>query len=212
MNPLAKITLAILKHGMNEEQRERFSQIMWEKHNYALTTFALAKMGAETKKYYESAWELFLTNLAVSDALGALESDTLFPLIEATPFIIPKSTKNSIKIPFNEDDPSEVEAEYERVKKVVTEVRKKTRSRGALNLALMEQLPGYPKDLIREAGFNRSKPSKIALKYVAWKYKFPFSDESLKKRFALMKNSHRLSKSINDDLFKSLKSALLKGR
>ena len=65
---------------------------------------------------------------------------------------------------------------------------------------------------VNKLSSKEQKPHLIALDYIAHRYNLRYQGESLRKRLAITKNPDRLNKSIEKDLFKSLKLALSIGK
>jgi hypothetical protein len=237
MNPIAMMADGILKNCLKAEQWEQYSQIMWAKYDLALKTWAFLKLGKEREKYYELAYELFLTNLAVSGILNARTSDELLALVNHVQFLIPPSVKTKLHFPLADYDPHLMHGDYEIAMLRISEAKRKakrerlprfpiergarigtrrrlliesirTKNRTNYAMAIAEMLPGYPIPRIKKAVTDDWKPSMIAMDYVAWKYKFPLGIESLKKQLAQMKYPGKVAQKIKLDVNRALKASL----
>jgi len=207
MNPISQLTDAIIKKGLNEAQRTKFSEIIESKFELAIFTWAIAKMGKDRDKYIKLAWEDFLTNLALSGLFEVWDSGKFFPFVEEIPIIIPRNLNKKEIIPFAEHDPSQVQSEYNRILAELSKIKKKKwNNSAALLMSLKDKLPGLPEARLKKC--VERKASDIALDYIAWKYKLSVGTESVKKRLALAKNPKKVFENMKKDLFKRAEVSL----
>jgi len=241
MNPISKMAEGVLRIWLTGEDWERYSQIIWTKYPLALQTWAVVRLGKEREKFFELAYDLFLMNLAMSGLLNTRNPDEVLALVNAVPFLIPPSTKSKLRVPLSGQNPDMMLRDYQFAMLKISEAKRKAKrepltrfpvqrgprigtsrwlikkriqdkNRTNYKMAIAERSPGYPTSRINSAMVKGWKPSLIALDYVAWKYKWPLSVESLKKQLAQMKPPEKVSQRLRADLNKALKESLSIGR